>query len=99
MLITIGMRDLARDSSILSQHDLIDIEDKRTHKYKGVFVSAAYAPKVKDFVKRDIEATKQKKLDAIMSIAGSLTIDPKYDNLTGREMRMKIAQEKYGKSE
>lgn len=94
MPITIGMRDLVRDSSILTQHDLIDIEDKRTHQYKGVFVSAAHAQKVKDFVKQSIEAKKQKRLDAIMSVAGSLTIDPKYNNMTSKQLRRTRA-EKY----
>ncbi|KAA0447062.1 MAG: hypothetical protein FXV79_04990, partial [Candidatus Thioglobus sp.] len=74
MSITIGMRDLVRNSSVLSQHDLIDIEDKRTHQYKGVFVSAVHAQKVKDFVEQTIEAEKQQRLDEIMSMAGTMSI-------------------------
>jgi len=96
MPITIGMRDLVRDSSVLSKHDLIDIEDKRTHQYKGVFVSSEYAQKTKEFVQRTIKAEKQKKLDEIMSMAGTLSIHKRFDNLSSSEIRKKIAQEKYG---
>ncbi|MBE8189701.1 MAG: hypothetical protein HAW58_02270 [Candidatus Thioglobus sp.] len=98
MEITIGMRDLVRDSSIFNHYDYVNIEDKRSHKYKGLLVGATHAAAVKAFLDKNIAAERQKKLDAIMSIAGTLTIDPKFDNLSGREIRMKIAQEKYGES-
>ncbi len=94
MSITIGMRDLVRDSNVLSHHDYVDIEDKRSHEYKGLLVSAAHAKKVKAFLDKSIKAEKQKKLDEIMSIAGTLTIDPKYNNMTSKELRRARA-EKY----
>ncbi len=94
MSITIGIRDFVRNSSVLSQHDLIDIEDKRTHQYKGVFVSAVHAQKVKDFVKQTIKAEKQQKLDEIMSTGGTMGIHPKFNNMSSKELRHARA-EKY----
>ena len=70
MTIKIGVRELARNSNILTGHDYIDVEDKKTHEYKGVFVSAAYADEIKIFLDRIIAARKKKKLDAIMRFAG-----------------------------
>jgi len=36
---TVGMRELARNSKILDGYDYVDVEDKKTHKPKGLFVS------------------------------------------------------------
>ncbi len=70
MTVKIGVRELARNSNILTGHDYIDVEDKKTHEYKGVFVSAVYADEIKVFLDRIIAAKKKKKLDAIMRFAG-----------------------------
>jgi len=40
--IKIGIRELVRDTSILDRYDYIEIEDKKTHKSKGIFVSGKY---------------------------------------------------------
>lgn len=96
MSITIGMRDLVRDSNIISHYDYVNIEDKRNHQYKGLLVSATHAKKVKEFLDKSIAAEKQKKLDEIMQFAGSVTIDSKYNNLSSKELRRARA-EKYRK--
>ncbi len=66
----IGMRELTRNSNVLAGHDYIDVEDKKTHQYKGLFVSADYAEMVKAFIDKKIKQKKQQKLDEIMQFAG-----------------------------
>ena len=70
MTIKVGIRELARNSNILAEHDYIDVEDKKTHEYKGVFVSAIYADEIKAFLDKKIIAEKKRKLDAIMRFSG-----------------------------
>jgi len=68
--IKVGIRELARNSNILAEHDYIDVEDKKTHEYKGVFVSAIYADEIKAFLDKKIIVEKKRKLDAIMRFSG-----------------------------
>ncbi len=70
MTIKVGIRELARNSNILAEHDYIDVEDKKTHEYKGVFVSAIYADEIKAFLDKKIIVEKKRKLDAIMRFSG-----------------------------
>ncbi len=70
MATTIGIRDLVRNSKILDQYDYVDLVDKRTHVYKGLFVSPEYADEFKAYLKKIIETRKRKKLDDIMQFAG-----------------------------
>ena len=65
-----GIRDLIKNSNILDQYDYIDIEDKRTHQYKGLFVSPKYADELKEYLKKKILKQKQKDVDEIMQFAG-----------------------------
>ena len=60
MIFKVGIRELARNSNILADHDYIDVEDKRTHEYKGLFVSAVFADEIKEFLDRKIAIQKQK---------------------------------------
>ncbi len=70
MTTTVGIRDLARNSKILEQHDYVDVIDKRTHIYKGLFVSPRYAQEFKIYLSRKIKMEKRKSLDDIMQFAG-----------------------------
>lgn len=65
-----GIRDLIKNSNILDQYDYIDVEDKRTHQYKGLFVSPKYADELKEYLKKKISKQKQKDVDEIMQFAG-----------------------------
>lgn len=67
---TIGIRDLVRNAKILDEYDYVDVEDKRSHTYKGLFISPKYADDFKAYLKRKIEAEKRKALDDIMQFAG-----------------------------
>ena len=97
MTIKVGIRELARNSNILSGHDYIDIEDKKTHEYKGLLVSPKYADEFKSFLKDKISKELQKQLDEIDKFAGKGSVHERFNNLTGSEIREKIAKEKYAK--
>ena len=96
MTIKVGIRELARNSNILSGHDYIDVEDKKTHEYKGLFVSPKYADEFKIFLKDKISKELQKQLDEIDKFAGKGRVHERFNNLTGSEIREKIAREKHG---
>ena len=87
MTTTIGIRDLARTSSVLENYDYASIEDKKTHERKGLIVSDKYADKVESYLQRIIAKEQKKELDEIMQFAGSCTIDEKYQNMSSRELR------------
>ncbi len=91
MTMLIGMRELARNSNILDGHDYIDIEDKKTHEYKGLLVSPKYAKEFKSFLELKIAEEKQKKLDRVMQFVGKGKIDEKFNNLSSSELKLKKA--------
>ena len=96
MTTTMSIRELTRNGSMFSEYDYIDIEDRKSHEYKGVFISARYADEVKAFLEKKLAKEKQKKLDAIMQFAGSGEIEDRFKDKTDKEIRAMIAQEKYG---
>ncbi len=98
MTTKMGIRDITRNFSILDKYDYIEIEDKKTHKTKGLIVSDKYANEIKKILAKKIEEKKQKKLDEIMQFAGKLEIKERFRNLSDKEIRQKIAEEKYGNS-
>lgn len=91
MTMKVGMRELARNSNILDGYDYVEVEDKKTHEYKGLFISPKYADEFKAFLEEKIAKNMQEKLDRIEEFAGK----GRFNNLTSREIREKIAQEKY----
>ncbi len=97
MTIKVGIRELARNSNILSGHDYIDVEDKKTHEYKGLFVSPKYADEFKRFLKDKRSKELQQQLDEIDKFAGKGRVHERFNSLTGSEIREKIAKEKHGK--
>ncbi len=97
MTMTVGMRELARNSNILDGYDYVDVEDKKTHQYKGLFVSPKYAEEFKSFLEDKISKEQQEKLDRIMKYAGKGEVHERFNNLTSSQIREKVAMEKYGK--
>ena len=96
MTTTIGIRELARSSAVLEQYDYVNIEDKKTHQRKGLIVSNQYADEVEQYLKKIIAKKHQQDINDIMQFAGTVKIHSRFNNLTSREIREKIAQEKYG---
>ena len=96
MTTTMSIRELTRNGNMMAQYDYIDIEDRKSHEYKGVFVPARYSEMVKEFLRQKAEEEKQKQLDEIMQFAGKVQIEDRFQNKTAREIREMIALEKYG---
>lgn len=96
MTITVGMRDLARNSNILDGYDYVDVEDKKTHEYKGLFISPKYAKEFKDFLEEKIAKDKQQELDDIMQFAGAMEMEDRYKGLNEKELKEEVAKAKCG---
>jgi len=73
MTTTLSIRELTRNGAILGDYDYVDIEDKKSHLYRGVFVPERYAKSVKDYLERKILHEKQKKMEELMRFAGVAT--------------------------
>jgi hypothetical protein len=87
MTTTIGIRELARGSSILKGYDYVNIEDKKTHQRKGLIVSNQYADEVEKYLKKIIAKKKQQRIDKIMKMAGTIKMDEKYKDMNSKELR------------
>lgn len=62
----ISIRDLAREGKKLAEYDFVDIEDKKSKQYRGIFISNKYADEVKKFLKEK----RKKRADKMMRFAG-----------------------------
>lgn len=82
---TVGIRDISRNSNILQGYDYIDIEDKKTHEYKGLFVSPKFANDIKKYLEKKISQEKQNEFDEIMQFSGILNGETK--NMTSQEIK------------
>jgi len=96
MTTKVGIRDLARNSNILDGKDYVEVEDKKTHEYKGLFISPKYAKEFKKLLDEKIAKEKQEKLDRLRKYAGQGKVHERFDGLTSAQIREKIAREKYG---
>jgi len=92
----VGIREFVRNSKILDEYDYIDIEDKKTHEYKGLFISAKYADEFKKLIEARIKQEREKELDVIRRFAGKGEVYKRFEGLTSSQIREKIAKEKYG---
>ena len=70
MVTTLSIRELTRSSNILMDYDYIDIEDRKSHTYKGVFVPDRYAVEVKEFIKEKLLREKQLRKKALLKFSG-----------------------------
>ena len=73
--ISMSIRDLTRNGALLNSFDYIDIEDKKSNDYKGVFVPRQYAQAVKSFLEEKLAQEKAEKLAALMQFSGAMTGD------------------------
>ena len=98
MTTTMSIRELTRNGSMFGEYDYIDIEDRKSHEYKGVFISAQYAEDVKKFLEKKLAKAKQEKIDRVMKFAGKGSMHKRFENLTASQMREKKAKEQYGEA-
>ena len=96
MSMKVGIRELVRDTSILDKYDYIEIEDKKTHKSKGIFVSEKYAKDIQEFIENKHNEDIQRQLQEIEKYAGTCEVHERFNNLTSSQIKQKIAEEKYG---
>ncbi len=92
MITSMSIRDLTRKGKSLADYDYIDIEDKKSHQYKGVFVSSKYAEEVKQLVNLRLKEDKKKHLRELLQFVGIANGDT--DNKTIQELKSDKA-EKY----
>lgn len=97
MTTMVGIREIARNSNILDGYDYVEVEDKKTHEYKGLFISPKYAAEFKAFLEEKIAKEHQEKLDRVMKFVGNNKVDERFDELTSSQIKKKKAQEQYGK--
>ena len=96
MTVTVGMRELSRNSNILDGYDYIDVEDKKTHEYKGLFISPKYADYVKNMLEEKQAKEIEDKLNEIMQFTGSMEMEDRYKGLEGKELIKEVAKAKCG---
>ena len=96
MTMKVGMRDLARNSNLLDGYDYVDVEDKKTHEYKGLLTSPKYAQEIKEFLENKLANEKQKKIDRIMKFAGSMEMEDRYKGKENKELMEEVAKVKSG---
>jgi len=70
MTIKIGIRELARNSNMLDGYDYV--EDKKTHEYKGLFISLKYADEFKAFLEDKISKELEKNLIELKDTQGKV---------------------------
>ena len=75
MTARLGVREITRNFNILESYDYIEIEDKKSHRLKGLFVSAELLDEVKNFIDKKIKAKKKKEIDEMMQFVGMVKGD------------------------
>lgn len=93
MTTVVDIRDLVRNIDMLQQYDYVDIEDKKTHEYKGLFLSPGYAKEFKEYLEKS-KKEKEDRRSRLKAYAGKGSIDQKYDGLTSKELKAHISAEK-----
>ena len=87
----IGIRELARNTKILDEYDVIEIEDKRNKEFKGIFVSAKWAKWVEEEIEKKKAQEAKKRAEKILRFAGML--DGEIADLSAKDIRKKRAME------
>ena len=90
----VGIRELVRNIGILDECDYVEVEDKKTHEYKGLFVSAKYADELKSIIDAKKEKEHHLKLQKLEKFAGKGKIDERFEGLSSSQIKKKIADEK-----
>ena len=85
MIKKMGIREITRNFSVIDKYDYIEIEDKKTHKLKGIFISGKYVEEIKNIVKKIIENKKKKEVEEILKFVGIANGDTK--NMSEKELR------------
>ena len=85
MTAKLGVREIVRNFNILESYDYVEIEDKKTHKLKGLFVSAELLDEVKEFVDKKLRSRKKQEIDEMMQFVGMVNGD--FENLNVQDIK------------
>jgi len=96
MTMKVGMRELSRNLNILDKYDYVEVEDKKTHEYKGLFISPKYANEFKSFLDDKVSAQIQEQLDEVKKFAGTMECEDRYKGLEGKDLMIEVAKAKCG---
>ena len=88
----LGVREITRNFNILEDYDYVEIEDKKTHTLKGLFVSAKLLDEVKNFLDKKIKDKKKDELDEMMQFVGMVNGD--FNNLKAQDIK-EMKKDKY----
>jgi hypothetical protein len=91
----LGVREITRNFNILENYDYVEIEDKKTHVLKGLFVSAELLNDVKAFIDAKLQTKQRDEIDDMMQLMGKGSIDKRFESMSARELREAIAEEKH----
>lgn len=69
---TMSIRDLGRSGPRLQEFDYIDLEDKKSHEPKGVFIPERYAAEVRNYMEEKLKARGEARVASVMAFAGML---------------------------
>ena len=94
--VPIGIRELTRNSSILNNVDYVEIEDKKTKKLKGAFISRKYLDDVKKLIEKREKEEKKRKFEKMLNLLDGLEIEDRFKDKNYKEIKKMIAEEKYG---
>ena len=92
MTTRVGVRDITRNFNILNDYDYVEVEDKKTHKLKGLFVSADLLEDVKEYIDTKLKKKKKQKLDDMMQFVGMVNGD--FGDLSVQDIK-EMKKEKY----
>ena len=89
----LGVREIVRNFSMLEDYDFVEIEDKKTHKLKGAFISSRLLGDVKEIIEKKEKERKQKRLDDIMQFVG--IVDGDFGDMTAQDIKAKMRKKYY----
>jgi len=68
MTTKVSVRELVRNSNILKEYDFVEVEDKKSKKLRGIFISPKLADEFKEFLEAKEQQEIQKKVDALNTL-------------------------------
>lgn len=92
MTARLGVREITRNFNILENYDYVEIEDKKTHNLKGLFVSAKLLDEVKNFIDKKIKTKKKQEIDEMMQLVG--IVNGEFGELKAQDIKS-MKKEKY----
>jgi len=73
MVTTMSIRDLTRSSGVLYKYDYVEVENKKSKTYQGIFIPDKYAKEIKKILDEKIANEKRKKIEKLKQFTGMLS--------------------------